>query len=338
MLFNLLFTVFRRSRSVRSSVELDLVCLSKVLASYMFTIFIRSRSAKISSAELVVVVSLPQRRMRKKKQLITPIPDFASEKSQRRVSDLKNRVGELQSEIKAATANEAKQIKESMKRKRFRGTATEIDPPPPPNFAVKKHLRSKLPRKIFDDYSSAYSELQSDILQESSDLDFSEYRPSVWYDSGSQFSEKSISDDSGSQFHLSRQFSEEYSISDEISLELEEEDGECLHEIFVALIHLYGSKGLATRGLEILAAMENLKYDINQAWLILVEEFVQSNHLENANKFFLLKQNSKLYHKQVKEELCLVERRALLMDATMKVSAELQELNKQSSFLENQYT
>ncbi|XP_019161476.1 PREDICTED: uncharacterized protein LOC109158111 [Ipomoea nil] len=43
-------------------------------------------------------------------------------------------------------------------------------------------------------------------------------------------------------------------------------------------------------------------------------------------------------HKQVQEELCMVERRALLMDATMKVSAELLELNKQSSFLENQYT
>lgn len=43
-----------------------------------------------------------------------------------------------------------------------------------------------------------------------------------------------------------------------------------LHETFVALIRLFGSKGLATRGLEILAAMENLKYDIRQAWLILV--------------------------------------------------------------------
>nr|GMD26382.1 cyclin-SDS [Ipomoea batatas] len=96
---------------------------------------------------------------------------------------------------------------------------------------------------VFDDYSSAYSELQSDILQESSDLDFSEYSPSMWYDSGSQFSEKSISDDCPSHsFHLSRQFSEEFcrstyaledssfleehNISDEISLELEEEDGE----------------------------------------------------------------------------------------------------------------
>lgn len=42
-----------------------------------------------------------------------------------------------------------------------------------------------------------------------------------------------------------------------------------LHETFVALVRLFGSKGLATRGLEILAAMEKLNYDIRQAWLIL---------------------------------------------------------------------
>lgn len=43
-----------------------------------------------------------------------------------------------------------------------------------------------------------------------------------------------------------------------------------LHETFVALIRLFGFKGHATRGLEILAAMEKLNYDIRQAWLILV--------------------------------------------------------------------
>ena len=42
-----------------------------------------------------------------------------------------------------------------------------------------------------------------------------------------------------------------------------------LHETFVALVRLFGSKGLANRGLEILAAMEKLNYDIRQAWLIL---------------------------------------------------------------------
>lgn len=43
-----------------------------------------------------------------------------------------------------------------------------------------------------------------------------------------------------------------------------------LHETFVALARLFGSKGLATRGLEILAAMEKLSYDIRGAWLVLV--------------------------------------------------------------------
>lgn len=43
-----------------------------------------------------------------------------------------------------------------------------------------------------------------------------------------------------------------------------------LHETFLALVRLFGANGLATRGLEILAAMEKLKYDIRQAWLVLV--------------------------------------------------------------------
>ncbi|KAK4596697.1 hypothetical protein RGQ29_014647 [Quercus rubra] len=60
-----------------------------------------------------------------------------------------------------------------------------------------------------------------------------------------------------------------------------------LHETFVALIRLFGSTGHATRGLEILAAMEKLNYDIRQAWLILVEELIRSRHLEDANKVFL---------------------------------------------------
>lgn len=43
-----------------------------------------------------------------------------------------------------------------------------------------------------------------------------------------------------------------------------------LHETFVALIRLFGSKGCSTRGLEILAAMEKLNFDIRKAWLVLV--------------------------------------------------------------------
>ncbi|MED6180938.1 hypothetical protein PIB30_014720 [Stylosanthes scabra] len=43
-----------------------------------------------------------------------------------------------------------------------------------------------------------------------------------------------------------------------------------VHETFMALIRLFGSRGRATRGLEILKAMENLDYDIRQAWLVLI--------------------------------------------------------------------
>lgn len=43
-----------------------------------------------------------------------------------------------------------------------------------------------------------------------------------------------------------------------------------LPETFIALIRLFGSKGQATRGLEILAAMDKLKYDIRKAWLVIV--------------------------------------------------------------------
>nr|GMC77800.1 GPI-anchored adhesin-like protein precursor [Ipomoea batatas] len=86
MLVNPLFTVFNRnsrSRSVRSSAELviplfDLVSLSKVLVISLFTVFIRSRSAEILSTELVAVASSPQRRTRKKKQLLTQIRDSGS--------------------------------------------------------------------------------------------------------------------------------------------------------------------------------------------------------------------------------------------------------------------
>lgn len=60
-----------------------------------------------------------------------------------------------------------------------------------------------------------------------------------------------------------------------------------LQETFVALIRMFGSKGRAMKGMEILSAMEKLNYDIRGAWLILVEELVRSNHLEDANKVFL---------------------------------------------------
>lgn len=60
-----------------------------------------------------------------------------------------------------------------------------------------------------------------------------------------------------------------------------------LHETFVALVRLFGSKGLANRGLEILAAMERLNYDIRQAWLILTGK--PELPVENApNRYFLV--------------------------------------------------
>lgn len=43
-----------------------------------------------------------------------------------------------------------------------------------------------------------------------------------------------------------------------------------LHETCIALIRLFGSKGFGTRGLELLAAMEKLNYDIRRAWILLV--------------------------------------------------------------------
>ncbi|GJR36955.1 plastid transcriptionally active 3 [Tanacetum coccineum] len=43
-----------------------------------------------------------------------------------------------------------------------------------------------------------------------------------------------------------------------------------LPEIFTALVHLFGSKGYANRGLEILAVMDKLNYDIRHVWLVLI--------------------------------------------------------------------
>ncbi|KAF5192040.1 plastid transcriptionally active [Thalictrum thalictroides] len=60
-----------------------------------------------------------------------------------------------------------------------------------------------------------------------------------------------------------------------------------LHETFVALIRLFGRKGNAIRGLEVLAAMEKLDFDIRQAWIILVEELVRNKHMDDANNVFL---------------------------------------------------
>ncbi|XP_010549638.1 PREDICTED: uncharacterized protein LOC104820754 [Tarenaya hassleriana] len=81
-----------------------------------------------------------------------------------------------------------------------------------------------------------------------------------------------------------------------------------LPETMVALVRLFGSKGNATRGLEILAAMEKLNYDIRQAWLILVEELMRTNHLVDANNVFLkgaragLRATDRIYDLMIEED------------------------------------
>lgn len=81
-----------------------------------------------------------------------------------------------------------------------------------------------------------------------------------------------------------------------------------VHETFITLIRLFGSKGHATRGLEILAAMEKLQYDIRQAWLVFVEELIRSNHLEEANRVFMkgaeggLRATDELYDLLIEED------------------------------------
>ncbi|KAJ1693952.1 hypothetical protein LUZ63_010650 [Rhynchospora breviuscula] len=81
-----------------------------------------------------------------------------------------------------------------------------------------------------------------------------------------------------------------------------------LHETFVALIRLFGSKGYATRGMEVLAAMEKLKYDIRMAWHILVEELISNNYLKEANVVFLkgaqggIRATDELYDRMIEED------------------------------------
>ncbi|XP_072987483.1 uncharacterized protein [Typha latifolia] len=81
-----------------------------------------------------------------------------------------------------------------------------------------------------------------------------------------------------------------------------------LHETFVALIRLFGSRGHATRGMEILAAMEKLKFDIRKAWLILVEELIRNRYLDDANTVFLkgskggLRATDELYDLLIEED------------------------------------
>ncbi|XP_065853128.1 uncharacterized protein [Euphorbia lathyris] len=81
-----------------------------------------------------------------------------------------------------------------------------------------------------------------------------------------------------------------------------------LHETLLALIRLFGSKGNATKGLEMLATMEKLKYDIRLAWIVLVEELVKNRYMEDANRVFLkgakegLDATDELYDRLIEED------------------------------------
>ncbi|KAI3796890.1 hypothetical protein L1987_39577 [Smallanthus sonchifolius] len=93
------------------------------------------------------------------------------------------------------------------------------------------------------------------------------------------------------------------------ALRRELSEGLCpLPETFTALIRLFGSKGYATRGLEILAAMEKLNYDIRNAWLVLIGELIRNHHLADANKVFMkgaeggLRASDEIYDLLIKED------------------------------------
>ncbi|KAF9661089.1 hypothetical protein SADUNF_Sadunf19G0031500 [Salix dunnii] len=81
-----------------------------------------------------------------------------------------------------------------------------------------------------------------------------------------------------------------------------------LHETCIALIRLFGSKGFGTRGLELLAAMGKLNYDIRRAWILLVEELVKGRFMEDANRVFLkganggLRATDELYDLMIEED------------------------------------
>ncbi|XP_047333185.1 cyclin-SDS [Impatiens glandulifera] len=64
------------------------------------------------------------------------------------------------------------------------------------------------------DYSSTYSSHRTGISQNSLDLDSSDFSPSIWMESGSEFSEKSFSDSGPSPtFSLFLEYSEQFSTS-----------------------------------------------------------------------------------------------------------------------------
>ncbi|KAE9589658.1 putative transcription regulator SAP family [Lupinus albus] len=99
-----------------------------------------------------------------------------------------------------------------------------------------------------------------------------------------------------------------------------------VHETFVALARLFGSKGRAIRGLEILGAMEKLNYDIRHAWLVLIGELIRNKYLEDANQVFLkgakggLKATDEIYDTLI-EENCKVGDHSNALDISYEMEA-----------------
>ncbi|WCJ43716.1 plastid transcriptionally active 3 [Euphorbia peplus] len=99
-----------------------------------------------------------------------------------------------------------------------------------------------------------------------------------------------------------------------------------LHETLLALIRLFGSTGHATKGLEMLATMGKLKYDVRAAWIVLVEELVKNRHMEDANRVFLkganggLRATDQLYDLLIQED-CKVGDHSNALDIAYEMEA-----------------
>ncbi|CBI26804.3 unnamed protein product, partial [Vitis vinifera] len=111
------------------------------------------------------------------------------------------------------------------------------------------------------DYSSSHemliSEMQTDVLPENPELDFSDYTPSLFFESGSEFSERSEGDSTRSPtFSLFVQYNQQFSrlasrldarVSSSLLLRFEDEDDEESYQRFrsrerKACLHDYGKE------------------------------------------------------------------------------------------------
>ncbi|XP_059658338.1 cyclin-SDS [Cornus florida] len=129
------------------------------------------------------------------------ICSYIGKLSDKTIEDGENRVSGTEVSPKNADTNFTISNSESTIEQKPKFIAADSD------LACSEHLSYG----DISDYSSLFSELQSEILLEGSDLDFSDYTPSIWFDSGSQFSEGSVGDKPPSPtfslfLHYSQQF------------------------------------------------------------------------------------------------------------------------------------